>query len=544
MMLETIGTLLQRCSKTMTFGLHAAVLKIGLQSHVFVSNQLLNMYVKCGRVVLARKVFDGMSERNTVSWSAMISGYDQCGEHWMALHLFSQMKVLPNEFVFASTLSACASLRALVQGQQIHGLSLRSGYASISFVSNSLITMYMKCGQCSDALSVYANSVGTNSVSYNALISGFVENHEPEKGFEVFKLMLQEGFVPDRFSFVGLLGFSTNLDDFRTGMSLHCQAVKLALDCTPLIGNVIMSMYAQFNFIEEVVRVFRLIQDKDVISWNTLINAFSHFDDQGKSFLFFKEMMNECSIRPDDFTFASILASCTWHASFLHGKQIHAFLFRTRQYWDVGVHNALVNMYAKCGSIGYAHKVFSKMSYRNLISWNTMIAAFGNHGLGERAIEIFEQMKAEGVKPDSVTFTGLLIACNHSGMVRKGELYFNSMEEAYGIAPNIEHFSCLIDMLGRAGRLSEVEEYINKFHHLNDPVVLGSLLSACRVHGNMAIGERLAKLLLEVPPVTTSPYVLLSNLYASDGMWNEVTSARKMLKGSGLRKEPGYAWLK
>ncbi|TKY54534.1 Pentatricopeptide repeat-containing protein [Spatholobus suberectus] len=541
MILETIGTLFQQCSKTKAFCLHAAVLKKGLQSRVFISNQVLNMYAKCGQVFLARRVFDEMSQRNIVSWSAMISGYDQCGEHGMALHLFSQMQFMPNEYIFASVLSACASIAALKQGQQIHAQSLKSGYASISFVSNSLITMYMKCGHCSDALSVYANSVGQNSVSYNALISGFTENHEPEKGFEVFKLMLQQGFVPDRFSFVGLLGYCAESDDLRMGMSLHCKAIKLELDSTPLIGNLMMKMYAKSNFVEEVEKAFRLIKDKDVISWNTLISAFSRFDDQAKCLRFFKEMMKECSIRPDDFTFASILAACAWHASIHHGKQIHGYLFRTRLFWEVEVNNALVDMYAKCGSIGYAHNVFNRMSYHNPVSWNTMIAAFGNHGLGERAIEIFEQMKITRIKPDSYTFIGLLTACNHSGLVRKGELYFNSMEEAYGVAPSIEHFSCLIDMLGRAGRLSEAEEYMKKFPHWKDPVVLGSLLSACRVHGNMVIGEGLAKQLLEVQPVTTSPYVLLSNLYASDRMWNDVRNARKMLKGSGLRKVPGYS---
>ncbi|KAI4335368.1 hypothetical protein L6164_014018 [Bauhinia variegata] len=162
-----------------------------------------------------------------------------------------------------------------------------------------------------------------------------------------------------------------------------------------------------------------------------------------------------------------------------------------------------------------------------------MTAGFGNHGLGDRAIEIFELMQVMGVKPDSVTFVGLLVACNHTGLVDKGEFYFNSMEEVYGISPNVDYFSCLVDMLGRAGRLSDAEEYIKKFHYGNDPVILGSLLSACRLHGHMVIVERVARQLLHVHPVTTSPNVLLSNLYASDEKWNEVANARKMLKGSG-----------
>lgn len=541
---EAIASLLHHCSKTKAFqqglSLHAAVLKIGLQSDVFISNHVLNMYAKCGYISLARRLFDEMSERNLVSWSAMVSGYDQCGEHWVALDLFSKMQLSRNEYIFASAISACASLAALELGQQIHAQVVKYGCESISFVSNSLISMYMKCGQCRYALSIYDNVVEPNSVSYNALMTGYIENHEPEKGFEVFKHMLKQGLVPDSFAFLGLLGFCTESDDFRTGMLLHCQAIKLKLDSTPLIGNVIMAMYAKCNFIEEVEKAFRLIKDKDVISWNTIISAFSHSDDQAKCLKFFREMRNERSIRPDDFTFASVLATCASNASIRQGKQIHAYLIRTREYQDIGVSNALVSMYAKSGSIEYAHNVFSKMSYHNLISWNTMIAAFGIHGLGDRAIEICEQMKAAGIKPNSITFVGLLIACNHSGLVDKGQIYFNSMKD-HGIAPSVEHFSCLIDMLGRAGRLSEAEEYIKEFRHLNDPVVLGSLLSACRLHRNTAMGERLARRILEVQPISSSPYVLLSNLYASDEKWNDVANARKMLKDSGLRKETGYS---
>ncbi|XP_054809351.1 pentatricopeptide repeat-containing protein At2g13600-like [Prosopis cineraria] len=541
---EVVASLLHHCSKTKAFwqglSLHAVVLKTGMQCNVFLSNHVINMYAKCGYSSLARKVFDEMSGRNLISWSAMISGYDQCGEHMLALDLFSKMHLAPNEYIFASAVSACASLAALELGLQIHAQTLKSGYECISFVSNSLISMYMRCGQCRFALSVYSNAVNPNSVSYNALITGYIENHEPEKGFEVFKYMHKLGLVPDSFTFMGLLGFCTESNDLRTGMSLHCQTIKLKLDSTPLIGNVIMAMYAKSNFIEEVEKAFRVIIDKDVISWNTIISAFSHSSDQTRCLEFFREMRNESSARPDYFTFASILAACASNASILLGKQIHAYLIRAREYQDIGVSNALVSMYAKSGSIEYAYNLFNKMSCHNLVSWNAMIAAFGNHGLGDKAIEAFEQMKVVGVKPDSITFVALLIACNHAGLVDRGKLYFNSMKEKYGINPSVEHFSCLIDMLGRAGRLSEAEEYMREFNRWNDPIVLGSLLSACRLHGNIATGERLARQLLQGQPVGSSPYVLLSSLYASDEKWYEAANARKMLKVSGLRKEKFY----
>lgn len=542
---EILGSLVHNCSKTRAFryglSLHAVVFKTGMQSNVFISNHILNMYAKCGNINFAHQVFDEMSERNLVSWSSIISGYYQTGKPLMAVEVFSQMQLEPNEYIFASAISACASLLALKLGEQIHAQSVKLSHSSISFVSNSLISMYMKCGQCSDAFSVFMGTSGPNSISYNALITGLVENQQPERGFEVFRHMCRQCLMPDRFTFVGLLGTCTTADDLRRGMELHCQIIKLKLDSTTFIGNVIITMYSKFNLVEEAEKVFRSIEEKDVISWNTFITACSHCVDYGKGLNVFREMSKKVGVNLDDFTYASALAACAGLASIPHGTQIHAHLIRTRLNEDVGVSNALLNMYAKCGHIRYAYTVFNQMGYRNLISWNSIIAGFANHGLGRKALKMFEQMKEVGVKPDSVSFVGLLVACNHAGLVDEGQGYFNSMIEVYGIAPDIEHFSCLIDLLGRSGRLKDAEEYIEKFRFGHDPVVLGCLLSACRLHGDVVIGERLAKRLLKVRPVSTSPYVLLSNLYASDAMWYDVAEARKMLKGSGLKKEPGHS---
>ena len=545
MLPELIISLLHRCSKTKALrnglSLHAAAFKTGLQSDTIITNHILNLYAKCGNLTFARQVFDEMPQRNLVSWSAIISGSDQAGQHLMALDLFSKLRLVPNEYIFASAITACASLVALLHGQQVHAQALKFGYASISYVGNSLISMYMKCSQCSDALSVYDSTPQPNSVSFNALITGFVENNLLEKGFEVFKRMHQLGFVLDRFTFVGVLEICIDLNDLIMGMVLHAQTIKRELDSVPLIGNVIITMYSRFNLIDEAEKIFRLIEEKDVITWNTFISTCSHCVDHAKGLSVFREMANDYSVSPDDFTFASVLATCSGLASIRHGKQIHAYLIRTRLYQDVGVGNALVNIYAKCGFIKYAYNVFKKMLYRNIFSWNSIIAGFGNHGLGGQALVLFQKMKAMGLKPDSVTYVGLLMACNHAGLVNEGKILFNLMEETYGITPDIDHLSCLIDMLGRAGRLTEADEYIKKFPFSHDPVILGSLLSACRLHGDVVIGERLARQLLKLQPMTSSPYVLLANLYASGEMWGDVAEARKMLKGSGLWKEPGHS---
>ncbi|XP_062077416.1 putative pentatricopeptide repeat-containing protein At3g15130 [Humulus lupulus] len=539
---ESIASLLHRCSivKVLRGGLslHAAVFKTGMESDAFISNHVLNMYAKCGDVLSARQVFDEMSQRNTVSWSALISGYEQAGECLMALDLFSEMWFVPNEYIYSSAISACAKLMALSQGQQIHAQALKVGYASVSFVFNSLISMYMKCSIYNDAFSVHECTLEQNLVSYNALIGGFLENKQSGRGFEVFKLIQQRGLVPDSFSFTGALEICANLNSLQAGMLLHCQTVKLNLDSNNLVGNVIVAMYSRFNLVEEAEKVFRVIEEKDVVSWNTLITACVHCADHAQGLRVFKQMNG---LRPDDFTFASVLAACAGLASIKHGKQIHAHLTRTRPYQDVGVGNALVSMYAKCGSIEYAYKVFDKMACHNLLSWNTIIAGFANHGLGQRAVEVFEQMKKIGEKPDSVTFVGLLMACSHGGLVDLGKSILNCMEETYGIKPGVEHFSCQIDMLGRAGRLAEAEECVRKSPFKHDQVVLGSLLSACRLHGDVAIGEYVARHLLNLEFVSTSCYVLLSSLYASDEMWGDCAKAKKLLNGSGLKKEPGHS---
>ncbi|KAI8022789.1 Pentatricopeptide repeat-containing protein [Camellia lanceoleosa] len=238
-------------------------------------------------------------------------------------------------------------------------------------------------------------------------------------------------------------------------------------------------MYSKFSMKEEVDKAFKLIEKKDFISWNTLIAACSHCDDHGKGSSIFKEMTNGISLWLDDFTYASALAACAGIAFERHGKQIHAHLIRTKLDGDVGVDNALVNIHAKYGCNRYAQTVFNKMGCRNLVSWNSIIVGFGNHGHEAKALELFEQMKEHGLKPNSVTFIVLLTTCNRAGLVDKDQAYFNSINEIYGIAPDVEHFSCLIDLLGQAGRLKEAVEYIEKFPFGNDPVVLMSLLSAC-----------------------------------------------------------------
>ncbi|XP_071729695.1 pentatricopeptide repeat-containing protein At1g15510, chloroplastic-like [Rutidosis leptorrhynchoides] len=543
---EVLGSILHQCSKSKSFqrgfSLHAVAMKLGFVSNLIISNHVLNMYGKCGNIEFARQVFDEMPERNVVSWSAMISGYDQAGKSLKAIELYAQMNFeQANEFVFASAISACASLLAVNVGKRIHAQSVVLGYTNISFVSNSLLSMYMKCGQSSDALSVFMRCSEPNVVAYNAIITGLVENKQVQKAYEMYKLMCQKGFVPNRFSLVGLLGNCITPNEFLIGTQLHCQAVKLNLDRIPFVGNVLITMYSKFNLIEEAEKIFWSVEEKEMISWNTFMAACSHILDHTKCLSVFNKMLKTYKLTPDDFTYTSALSACSGLTSSLLGREIHGNLVRTRLSYDTGVANALINMYAKCGSIKHAVTTFSLMETHNLVSWNTLMAGFANHGLGKRAIELFNRMKELHVKPDSVTFVALLTGLNHTGLIDEGKFYFQSMQETYGITPNVDHVSCIVDLLGRARKVKEAEEYMERYSFEHDPVVLGCLLSACRVHGDLVVGKRTAERFLKIQKVSTSPYVLLSNLYASESLWDGVAEARKQLKDSSMKKEPGHS---
>ncbi|KAK6147425.1 hypothetical protein DH2020_018337 [Rehmannia glutinosa] len=548
---EKLGSFLHYCAKTKAFRLglplHAASIKTGTRAEIFVGNHVLNFYAKCGCIDSARQVYDEMPHRNLVTWSAMISGYDQSNKPHSALQLFSRMQKYfrPNEFVFASALSSCSVIKGLNLGQQIHAQALKLSYASISFVLNSLILMYMKCGMRDEASLIFTDSKPKflTLVSYNIAITGLVETKQVEKGIEMFTAMCRQGLVPDRFTFAGLLGTGEPIYDLSVVMQLHCQMVKLGLDYMAFSGNVLIILYSKFDLIKESEKMFRSIVKRDAISWNTAIVAFCHCNENSKALTVFRDMMMDHNVSPDDFTYANVLSAVAGLANMRNGKEIHAHLIRTRPDGDIGVGNALINMYAKSGSISLSYTIFERMEIHNLVSWNSIISAFANHGLAEKAIALFQEMARNRPEPDSVTFLELLTACNHCGLANEGQAVFNMMREVYGITPSVEHLCCLVDLLGRAGRVTEAVEYTRKYSIGDDVVVLGSLLSACRLHGGIIDGEQIAKRLLELHPVTTSPYVLLSNLYASNRKWDGVSRARKVMQVSGLRKEAAYSMI-
>eukprot|EP01018_Ginkgo_biloba_P011645 Gb_37070 [translate_table: standard] len=545
---NTYASLLHGCAKMKELRegkrVHLHMIKTGFTPDFYIENHLLNMYAKCGCLVDARKVFDNMPERNVVSWTAMITGYDQYGQSQQSLILFRQMhrvSAYPNQFTFGSVFSACASLTAIKQGKQVHAYTIRTGFESHVFVGNALVTMYAKCSGIDDARRMFDKMPERNLISCNAIIAGYEQRGHGKEALKLFCQMLRVGKRADRCTLASVLGSCTNPDALEQGKQVHALVIKTEYDSEVIVGSALADMYAKCGNTGDALQVFDKMPVRDIVSWTGMIAMYAQQGHVEALQVFIQ--LQWAGMKPDQFTFSTVLKACASLATLEQGKLIHAHTIRTGLDLDVVVGNALVHMYAKCGNIEDALRIFDKMTKRDTISWNAMIKGNAQHGRGKEALQLFEQMCQEDIKPDQFTFVGVLSACSHVGLVDEGRLYFESMSQDYGVIPQADHYACMVDLLARAGRLHEAEDLINKMPIEPDAVVWGTLLGACRIHGNMELGKRAAECLLELEPQNPAAYVLLSNICSAAGSWDEAAKVRKMMNERGVKKEPGLSWI-
>eukprot|EP01018_Ginkgo_biloba_P027696 Gb_25126 [translate_table: standard] len=547
---------------------HEQIIRSGFESNVFVGSALVDMYVKCDNVEEARKVFDKMTERNVVSWNTMITGYAQNGQVVEALELFENMPernviswtsmigayarhgrdekalalfcqmqrtgIQPDKMIFASVLPACANLASLEHGKVVHEVIIRSGFLSDVFVGSALVDMYIKCGSIENACKTFHKMPKRNVVSWNTMIAGYAQNGRFDDALKLFQEMPEQDVV----SWNALItGYAQNGYVDEAMKLFQKMPERNVVSWTAMITG-----YAQNMHVEEALELFRTMPEQNVISWNAIIVGYAQNGQFYTALKLFRQM-RLTYLKPNSVTFASILSACGNLAALEDGKEVHEDIIRSIFLLDIVVENALVDMYAKCGCIENARKVFDKMPIRNVVSWSTMIAGYGMHGYGKEAIQLFEQMQYSGTKPNRVTFTGVLSACCHAGLVHDGYRFFECMSRDYHITPALEHYCCMVDLLGRAGCLIEAQDFVNKMPIEPDAAVWLSLLGACRIHTNVELGELVAEQLFALDPKNAAHYVLLSNIYAAAGRWDDVENVRKMMKDRKVKKIPGYSWI-
>ncbi|KAF7838712.1 pentatricopeptide repeat-containing protein [Senna tora] len=442
-----------------------------------------------------------------------------------------------NEVTVAISLKACQGNSTL--GSQIHGLAISSGFVSYLTVSNSLMNMYCKSGQFGRALRIFENLSHPDIVSWNTVLSGF----EKKDVVSLFNEMRADYVYPNEVTFIGLIRAITIKNLVKEGLMIHGICIKSGFTSKPTVCNSLITMYAKFESVQESKKIFEELRTREAISWNALISGYAQNGMCKEAFLTFCLAIKE--ITPNQYTFGSVLNAigAAEDISLKHGQRCHSTLLKLGLSTDPIVSGALLDMYAKRGSIMESQRVFSETPERTLLAWTAIISAYARHGDYESVMSLFEQMEMEKTIPDSITFLSVLTACCRKGMVDIGRKVFYSMINEYHIEPTPEHYSIMVDMLGRAGKLKEAEGLVRQIPGGPGLTVLQSLLGSCKLYGNIEMAEKVVDQLIEMEPTSSGTYVLMSNLYAEKGEWEKVATMRKGMRERGVRKEVGFSWV-
>lgn len=531
----TYSAILSVCSDLGNLGeakvIHGCIVKDGLDSDTRVGTALINLYGKCGTPEDARMAFEKIYHKDVISWTMMITAFTEHGHPKEAIQLYHQMQLQgtnADKLIFISILGACASVAALKEGKEIHAAIVKAGLESDDVVGNALMNMYSKDVNMIDACRVFEKINQRCVVSWNTMISAYAQHNNGKEALLLFQQMQQEGLQPDEITFLSFSRSCFNSATLADGKLLHRSATDRGYASNCAVGTALVVMYGKCGSLQDAWMVFEEIEQRDVASWNAMIAAYVQNGQHKDALQTYRKMQQE-AVKPNEVTFISVLGACANLAALAEGKVVHATVVDGKFESNLRVCNALINMYAKCGSLEEALGLFDRMHHRDVVSWNALITAHAQHGHVKEALQLFLQMQHKGILPDDITFMGVLSACNHGGMVDDGHRYFTSMHDDYGITPTLEHYGCMIDLFGRAGHLQEAEDFIRKMPIQPNALVWMSLLGACRAYGDMQRGKWAAEQLIMVDPQFAAPYVVLANIYAAEGKWNEVAKWRKAM---------------
>lgn len=548
----TFGSVIKACASLADADLggqlHAQVIKSEFGSHVIAQNALIAMYTKFGRINEACNVFSGIKQRDLISWSSMIAAFSKLGYELEALSCFKEMisqgTYHPNEFIFGSIFSACGSVGQPEYGRQIHGMSMKYGYERDAFAGCSLTDMYAKCGFWDSAKTAFHLIENPDVVSWNAIIAGFAYGGDANEAMLIFSRMRHLGLPADDITVRSLLCGFTDPFTLSQGKQVHSYIIKIGLNLDLPVCNTLLTMYTNCSDYIDAYKIFNEIQgNADIVSWNAIITMCMHQHQVAEVFSLFR-MMLLIHGRPDYITLASVLVACGKVVSLGMGDQVYCCAMKNGLDLDTVVMNGLIDMYVKCGSIERARKLFDSMSSMDVISWSSLIVGYAQFGYGEEALNLFRRMKAQGIEPNQVTLVGVLTACSHVGLVEEGMQLFKSMEQEHGVIPTREHFSCVVDLLARSGRIHESEAFIDQMELFKPDIVMWkTLLAACKNRGNIEVGKRVAENILKIDPSNSAAHVLLCSIYASAGDWKDVASLRSMMREKGVKKVPGQSWI-
>ncbi|XP_031283063.1 putative pentatricopeptide repeat-containing protein At1g69350, mitochondrial [Pistacia vera] len=530
------------CFLRLASSVHGHVLRRKIKIDGPLGNSLIVMYSKCNDLSSAEKVFFTLKKRCTTSWTAMISCYNRSGYFRKALDVFVRMlevRAEPNSVTLLSILGSCAGLAWLREGKSVHCHIIRKDMESESdCLGPALIDFYAACGElikCEKVLRILGEG---NIISWNKLMSEYAHKRLLKEALAVFAQMQAQGLMPDSFSLASSLSACGNVGFLQLGLQIHGFIIKREFS-DEFVQNSLIDMYSKCGLVNLACTVFYGIQQKSVVTWNSMICGFSQNGFSVEAINLFRQMYLN-SLQMDEVTFLGVLQACSNLGHLKKGKWVHQMLICYGIRKDIYIDTALTDMYAKSGDLQTAQRVFNSMSERNVVSWSAMIAGYGMHGQLRAAISLFKQMLESGIKPNEVTFMNILWACSHSGSVEEGKVYFNAMRD-FGVEPDSEHYDCMVDLLSRTGYIDEAYQMIHSMPFPADASIWSALLNGCRIHKRTDMINIIEKDLSDISTSDPGYYTILSNIYAEEGNWNKFGKVRSVMDGYDLRKVPGYS---
>lgn len=483
------------------------------------------------------------------AYNAVIAGFIANGLARHGFEFYRRMRltgVVPDKFTFPCVIRACSGV---LEVRKIHGLVVKFGLELDVYIGSALVSTYLKLGLMEEAQEVFEELPVKDVVLWNAMVNGFAQIGRLEEALVVFRMMGEEGVVPSRFTVTGVLSIFGVMGDFDNGRAVHGFAMKMGYDSGIEVLNALIDMYGKCKCVGDALEIFEMMIEKDIYSWNSIMAVHEQCGDLDGTLRLFDRMLS-AGVLPDLVTITTVLPVCSHLAALMHGREIHGYMIKNGLEKDVNEHvddvqmtNAVMDMYAKCGSMRNAYMIFDKMRNKDVASWNIMIKGYGMHGYGSKALDMFSDMCEAQIPLDEVSFVGVLSACSHAGLVREGREFLRQMKSKYGMAPTIEHYTCVVDMLGRAGHLQEAYELVLEMPIETNPVLWRALLAACRLHGNQDLAEVAAQKVNELDPGHCGNYVLMSNIYVENGRYEEVSEIRHTMRQQNVKKTPGCSWI-
>lgn len=435
----------------------------------------------------------------------------------------------PNHYTFPILIKVCVEIGSVREGEKGHARVVKFGFESDLFARNSLIRMYSVFGRIGDARLLFEESSRLDLVSYNSMIDGYVKNGGIGDAWKAFDEMPERDVLSWNSMIAGYVG----VEDMEAANRLF----ERMPDRDVVSWNCMIDGYARIGNVSMALEFFNRMPVRNVVSWNSMLALYARIRNFGECFRLFDRMIETGEAEPNEATLVSVLTACANLGRLDLGIWVHSFIKSENIKPDVLLSTCLLTMYIKCGAVDLARDVFDEMPVKSIVSWNSMIMGYGLHGNGEKALELFLEMEKTGQPPNDATFISVLSACTHAGLVMEGWWYFDLMHHVYKIEPKVEHYGCMVDLLARAGLMKNSEDLIRKVPMKAGSPLWGALLSGCRTHFDSELGEIVAKRLIELEPQDIGPYILLSNIYASEGRWDDVERVRLMIKEKGLQKE-------